>query len=162
MAEAAQLLPDRMASNRADALLLAIGLQESLLVARRQHNNGPARGLWQFERGGSVRGVLTHPATSAHARRLCELRGVAPVAHDVWEALEHDDVLAAGFARLNLWWLPQSLPELGDGARAFQQYLDAWRPGAYTRGDAAYRSKLRAKFLAYYAEAVDTVKGEGA
>src|SRR5690606_35531315 len=53
------LLPSRMDSDRATVMLLAIGLQESRFEHRRQIK-GPARGFWQFERGGGVRGVMTH------------------------------------------------------------------------------------------------------
>lgn len=42
IAPALALLPARMSSPQAEAMLLAIGLQESCLVHRRQHN-GPAR-----------------------------------------------------------------------------------------------------------------------
>lgn len=136
MAQAAGLLPCRMKDPRADVLLLAIGLQESRLVYRdqleaggRDTRPGPAMGLWQFERGGGVAGVLDHRATEHYARALCRDRGVDPVPDAVWRRLEEDDVLAAGFARLLLWTLPQALPALGDWAGAWEQYLDAWRPG---------------------------------
>lgn len=42
---ALSLLPARMDSSRARAMLLAIGLQESRFEYRRQMNNGPARGF---------------------------------------------------------------------------------------------------------------------
>ena len=147
LAQAYKLLPPRMNSDRATVLLLAIGLQESRLTARRQIR-GPARGLWQFEKGGGVRGVLKHPATAMDARVLCKVRDVAPTADAVYPQLEHDDVLAAGFARLNLWWLPDPLPALGDWATAWEQYLDAWRPGKPHAGT----------WGGLYAEALDTVQ----
>lgn len=136
MAEAYALLPAAMRSPRADVILLAIGLQESRLEHRdqleaggRNTRLGPALGLWQFERGGGVIGVLNHAASRTHARALCAARGVAPDSRDVWVALAGDDVLAAGFARLLLWTLPQALPELGEWEGAWRQYLAAWRPG---------------------------------
>ena len=58
-------------------MLLAIGLQESRLTHRRQIG-GPARGLWQFERGGGVAGVLRHAASRDHALSVCDARRVAP------------------------------------------------------------------------------------
>jgi hypothetical protein len=68
---AAELLPPAMMkSPRAWAMLLAIGLQESKFLHRRQvvdakkHTFGPARGFWQFERGGGTAGVLQHTKTS--------------------------------------------------------------------------------------------------
>lgn len=129
MAKAYALLPPAMRSDRADVQLLAMGLQESRLRYRAQLGGGPARGLWQFERGGGVVGVLNHRATRAHARSVCEARGVTPDSAAVWRALETDDVLAAAFARLLLWTLPSALPQLGDWAEAWEQYLAAWRPG---------------------------------
>ena len=44
------LLPAAMNTPQARCMLLAIGLQESRFVHRRQIG-GPARGFWQFERG---------------------------------------------------------------------------------------------------------------
>lgn len=122
------ILPPMMTSRRARAMLLAIGMQESRLVHRRQIN-GPARGLWQFERGGGVAGVLRHPATQAHAETVCWRLGNAGTTAAVYHQLEHDDVLAACFARLLLWTLPGVLPDRGDTDGAWDQYIVAWRPG---------------------------------
>ena len=65
------LMQPRFYTPNAVHLLLAIGLQESGLCERCQiidgGGKGPARGLWQFERGGGVVGVLTHPLTRTHA-----------------------------------------------------------------------------------------------
>lgn len=123
-------LPPQMNTPRARALVLAIGLQESRFTARRQLRRGPARGFWQFELGGSVVGVLTHRATRPYIERLLEAFGYPPSAHACYEAIEHNDVLAALFARLNLWWLPGTLADEHEVDKAWQQYLDAWRPGA--------------------------------
>ncbi len=121
------LLPVRMDTPAARVLLLAIGLQESRLTHRRQIN-GPARGLWQFERGGGVRGVLNHTATERHADALCKVRNVLPTPEAVYAALEVDDVLAAGFARLLMWSDPAPVPTTPDSAWAFYAYR-TWRPG---------------------------------
>lgn len=122
------LLPARMDSPAARVMLFAIGLQESRFIHRRQIG-GPARGFWQFEQGGGVRGVLAHPSTSGQAQALCRARGIEPVAADVYAALELDDVLAAGMARLLLWSDPAALPAIGDSAAAWDLYLRTWRPG---------------------------------
>ncbi|MBN3270120.1 hypothetical protein CUR95_23955 [Bordetella bronchiseptica] len=122
------LLPAKMDSAPARVMLLAIGLQESRLKYRRQIG-GPARGLWQFERGGGVHGVLQHAASSAFAREVCAARDVAPTAAAVYVRLEHDDVLAAAFARLLLWTDPKSLPGLGRVDEAWSLYARTWRPG---------------------------------
>jgi len=137
------LLPARMNSPDAIALLLAIGLQESRLTHRRQIG-GPARGLWQFERGGGVRGVLEHPSSKKLAAAVCEARGVEPIASRVYEALEDDDVLAAAFARLLLWTDPKPLPAIGDTQSGWDLYIRTWRPGKPHRHtwDALYATAI--------------------
>ena len=122
------LLPGRMSGGLGEVMLLAIGLQESRFTHRRQVR-GPARGFWQFEQGGGVVGVLRHPVSREHALRVCDARGVQPVAEQVYQRLEHDDVLAAAFARLLLWTDPAPLPPLGEPQRAWDLYIRTWRPG---------------------------------
>lgn len=128
IAQALKLLPANMASPEAEVLLLAIGLQESRFTHRRQIG-GPARGLWQFERNGGVLGVLEHPASRGYAVSVCKMRGVEPLPTAVYAALEHDDVLAAAFARLLLWTDSKALPEVGEIGAAWDYYLRTWRPG---------------------------------
>ena len=128
IAPALAMLPARMSGSRVETLLLAIGLQESRLTHRRQIG-GPARGLWQFERGGGVRGVLLHQSSRNHALRVCAERGVEPTEREVYAMLEHDDVLAAAFARLLLWTDPKPLPGIGEQDAAWNLYLRTWRPG---------------------------------
>lgn len=123
------LLPARMDSPQARVLMLAIGLQESRFEHRRQLGNGPARGFWQFEAGGGVKGVMTHLASRDDARRIAQTRGVPLEQRAVWAALERDDVLAAAFARLLLWTDACPLPALGDWAGGWDYYLRTWRPG---------------------------------
>lgn len=122
------LLPTKMDTPTARVMLLAIGLQESRFLHRRQIR-GPARGFWQFEQGGGVRGVLTHAASAALAREVCEVRGVAPNAAAVYGMLETDDVLAAAFARLLLWTDPGRLPAVDDLKGGWDLYARTWRPG---------------------------------
>lgn len=127
IAPALDLLPAIMASPAAEVLLLTIGLQESRLI-HRQQINGPARGLWQFERAG-IRGVLEHKASRPYALALCKARGVEAAVDSVYSTLEHDDVLAAGIARLLLWTDSEPLPAVGEFAAAWDYYLRTWRPG---------------------------------
>ncbi len=122
------LLPAKMDTPAARVQLLAIGLQESRFLHRRQ-TKGPAMGFWQFERGGGVRGVLSHASTWQAAREVCAARDVEPTASDVYNMLEHDDVLAAAFARLLLWTDPARLPAVGEVNAAWALYLRTWRPG---------------------------------
>ena len=139
-----QLLPSEMRSPEAHAMLLAIGLQETGFLERRQLEGGPARGLWQFERGGGTAGVLSHPDSKPHAMKvLRELHYPEPAVAAVHVALEHNDILAAAFARLLLWTLPDRLPKRGQPWVAWAQYLKAWRPG----------EPRRATWSAYYTRA---------
>lgn len=138
--QALALLPARMDSIEARCMLLSIGLQESRLQARFQRSpqapdgKGPARGFWQFERGteasrGGVWGMILHQATSDDLADLCRARQVAFSAVDIHGAIESDDVLAAGLARLLLFSDPKPLPPLGDTRGGWDLYQRTWRPG---------------------------------
>lgn len=122
------LLPE-MASLEAEAMLLAIALQESK-AAHRMQVNGPARGFWQFEIAG-VKGVLGHQATRDFLLEALDTlsyrRTTTPLM--LQHAVEDNDVLACVFARLNLWWLPEPLPGRENPDEGWRQYLAAWRPG---------------------------------
>lgn len=127
-------LPMAMDTPKARVMLLAIGQQESKFKDRAQVLNGggkgPARGFWQFEKGGGVKGVMNHSTTTAHAHRLSLGRGVAWDAGLIWSKLEYDDLLACGFARLLLYSDPKPLPELDDVEGAWKLYAErTWRPG---------------------------------
>lgn len=120
------ILPAAMNSPQARVMLLAIGLQESRLIHRRQIG-GPARGLWQFEEGGGVKGVMTHASSKDLAFKVCLSRGVSADRRAVYAEIEHDDVLAAAFARLLLWTDPKPLPATEQDGWAL--YMRTWRPG---------------------------------
>lgn len=151
------LLPAKMSSPQAECMLLAIGLQESRFVHRRQIK-GPARSFWQAELGGGmVHGVLRHRLTGRFAVAACDARGVAPVNEQVYAAIEFDDVLAAALARLLLWSDPGRLPLEGDTEGAWQLYLRTWRPGAHSRGTQQQKDELRAKWARNYAAAIREV-----
>lgn len=115
-------------SREARVMLLASGLQESRFAHRRQVR-GPARGFWQFELGGGVRGVMAHPASRARAVQACQAAGIPATYDAAYAQLEHDDLLAARFARLLLLTDPQPLPKLGDEQGAWDYYIRNWRPG---------------------------------
>lgn len=116
-------------SPEAQVMVLSTGAQESRFQYRRQMGDGPARSFWQFERGGGVKGVLNHPVSKAKALQLCAARGVAPDPMSVWSAMEFDDVLGAGMARLLLLTDPRALPEIDDADGAWLCYIRNWRPG---------------------------------
>lgn len=125
---AAVLLPQVMDSPEARVMSLACGFQESRFTHRRQIN-GPARGFWQFEEGGGVRGVMLHRSSSVSAVKVCHDRDIEPRVSKVYARLEFDDILAACFARLLLWTDAKRLPRIGDADSAWDYYLRNWRPG---------------------------------
>jgi hypothetical protein len=130
-----ELLPPSMDTPAARIMLLAIGLQESRFLHRRQlvgsppRPTGPAKGFWQFEQGGGCLGVLTHRASRPLMLEICQQRGVAPTSGTLWNAIETDDLLAAVAARLLLWTDPRPLPGAEDSDRAWDYYIANWRPG---------------------------------
>lgn len=163
------LLPAKMDTPAARVMLLGIGHQESLFLHRRQlvgqppRPEGPAKSFWQGEQGGGmVQGVRIHAATRDLAAQLYRARGVAANDAAIWNAIEFDDVLAAGLARLLLWSDPKALPAVGDEEAGWALYLRTWRPGAFTRGTPAQRAELRAKWTRNYAAAVAEVQHVGA
>lgn len=135
---ALRLLPPRLDTPKARVLLMAIGLQESRFEHRYQvltgGGKGPARGFWQFEEGtkasrGGVCGVFMHSATTELLRLLCRDQDCSFDPRAIWSAIETDDLLAAGLARLMLLTNPAALPEVGEGDAAWDYYLTTWRPG---------------------------------
>lgn len=142
------LLPVQMNSTPAKAMMIAIGLQESRLIARRQVN-GPARGFWQFEMGGGVRAVLNHAATRDHIRAVLKVLCYDDTPITSYTAVEHNDVLACAYARLLLFTLPDALPEKGQQDKAWLQYFRAWAPG----------KPIRATWDIYFRQAWQMVDG---
>jgi len=125
---ALRLLPPEMDSAAARAMIVAVSLQESRIKHRRQIG-GPARGYAQFEKGGGVLGVLTHPASKDHAREVCAALDYEPTTDAVYVAIEHNDILACCFARLLLWTHPEPLPGQNEADAAWDYYESVWRPG---------------------------------
>lgn len=129
----------------AEAMLLAIGMQESRFQHRDQivpgkppGQIGPATGWWQFERGGGVRGVMTHPRTRPIALPLVQAAGLSWDEVAIWTAFTRPegDELACAFARLLLYSDPRPLPAAVAEAEddAWECYLRNWRPGRPHRG----------------------------
>jgi hypothetical protein len=142
---ALRLLPPKMDTPGARVLLLAIAQQESDLRDRRQllavkdkktghivlRPLGAGKSFWMGEVGGGmVHGVRTHPATKDLARVLYSARQVYPSDNSIWNAIQNDDVLAAGLARLLIYTDPHPLPKLGDVQGGWAMYAERlWRPG---------------------------------
>lgn len=149
------MLPKGMDSPEARVLLLAIGLQESQFKFRRQlvgsppRPTGPAKSFWQGEIGGGmVHGVRVHAESAKHAAKLYAARGVEAADRAIWNAIENDDVLAAGLARLLTYTDPFSLPKLGDSEAAWRLYAErCWRPG----------KPHKATWAGYYKQALEYV-----
>ena len=127
------LLPRELDTLPARAMLLAIGLQESKFFDRYQllesGRRGPARGFWQFELGGGVVDVLTRPTTKRHIASVLDALRYAPAASACYEAIEHNDILAACFARLNLLTHPSRNPRRDEPDLGWRIYAQTWRPG---------------------------------
>lgn len=125
------LLPSEMGSDRAAAMVMAIGYQESKFEARRQIGGGPATGFWQFEQGGGIVGVLRHEGTRGIIAPLWKRLGYtgSPTPFGLWVATEHNDVIAAVSARLLLWTLPDEMPAFDAPEAGWECYRQAWRPG---------------------------------
>ena len=119
-------LPPEMHTEAARTMLLAIGLQESQFK-HRQQIGGPARGFWQFEKGGGVAGVMNHQASQRHVERLCRLHGVPFNAEALYKEIGLNDWLAASMARLLLYTDPKPLPK--NAADGWACYMRVWRPG---------------------------------
>lgn len=132
-----KILGSKYESKLATLMLLSIGLQESKFQSRQQIISkngklvpeGPAVSFWQFEKGGGVKGVMTHIVSQGACRALCKARGVAFDAGAIWEAMKSDDILGAGMARLLLYTDPFALPKVDDDASAWELYVRVWRPG---------------------------------
>lgn len=129
-------LPISWDTPKARVMMMAIGLQESGFEHRFQvldpddlSRKGPARGFWQFERTGGVRGLMRHIRTSGLVYRLLEDRQLIWDETVVWAALEHDDILAAAFARMLLWTDPSPMPPTTARNEAWDIYINAWQPG---------------------------------
>jgi hypothetical protein len=128
MPAAMALLPAKMDTPEALAMLITIALQESALTHRTQVG-GPARGYWQFELLGGVTGVMTYYPLLETTRSVCDALGYPRSPQAIYQAIADNDVLACAFARLLLWTLPAPLPRRGEVERAWSQYRAAWRPG---------------------------------
>lgn len=115
----------------ARVLMLAIAGQESAWRYRSQVPIAYAKGFWQFERGGAVHGVLTHPASALVARQLCAAVGVSFNETSVWNylAFPRGDRLAACLARLLLFTDAAPLPDADDDDATYDCYERNWRPG---------------------------------
>lgn len=116
-------------SDEARVLLLTIIGQETNWGARLQQG-GPARGWYQFESGGGIAGVLTHPASSANIRIVCDALLIPCTQSTCYEAVAWNGILATSFARLLLYTDPAPLPAVGEIETAYAIYDRCWRPGS--------------------------------
>lgn len=122
-------IQDTLAARR---MMVAIALQESNLQHRRQVSadgteSGPAVSFWQCEQTGAGHWLLLHKASGPILRKACSDFNVPATDAGIWNAIRYNDVLAAIVARLNLYVLPNMLPEIPE--LGWQQYINAWRPG---------------------------------
>ena len=145
------LLKPALDNPDAELLLMAIGEHESLgwkhpvQVVKQAgvliYAPHIARGWWQCEKTGAVDGVMKHRATAAMAQTICAQHRIEFDRNDIHDALAWEAHFAAKWARLNLWWLPRKLPAPGATHEALEQYVEAWRPGAWERDPTGVRQK---------------------
>lgn len=124
------LLPQKMDTPEARAMLIAIALQESALRHRRQVG-GPAIGLWQWELA-QVGLVLRHDVVGPMARNVLDALLYEPgnPPHErLHAAMEHNDILQCAFSRLLLWPDAAPLPKRDNVQGSLATYLRVWRPG---------------------------------
>ncbi len=127
---AMELLPEKMNSPEAKALLTAICLQESGFKHRRQVG-GPALGLLQWELP-QVGLVLRHEVVGPLARNVLATLVYEPgdPPHErTHAAMEHNDILQCAFSRLLLWPDAAPLPKRDDVQGSLATYLRVWKPG---------------------------------
>ena len=127
---ALDLLPAKMGTPEARAMLIAIALQETALRHRRQIG-GPALGLWQWELA-QVGLVLRHGTVGPIARSVLSALVYNPgdPPHEpIHAAMEHNDILQAAFSRLLLWPDAAPMPKRDDVQGSLATYLRVWRPG---------------------------------
>jgi hypothetical protein len=116
-------------TDEARVILHAIAGQETNWAARLQYG-GPARSWWQFEKGGGVHGVVTHPASASKIKTVCNALMISCDESTIYEAMAWNGMLACSMARLLLYTDPAALPEVGDVDGAWAVYSRTWRPGA--------------------------------
>jgi hypothetical protein len=116
-------------NNAARVIVHCIAGQETNWAARLQVG-GPARSWYQFEKGGGVHGVLTHPASKDKIKTVCDALLINCDEDTVYEAMAWNGFLATAMARLLLYTDPAPLPNVGLVEQAWEYYERNWRPGA--------------------------------
>lgn len=140
---ALNLLPVSARTVEAKAFLIAIALQETQLVKRRQMGGGPAHSFLQFELG-TVELLWNHEDTKKAARAICATLSIQESPLGVFVAMEFHDILACYFGRLLLLTVRRPLPSRGDVEEGWSQYVGTWRPGAVAKSqESAARQRFR-------------------
>lgn len=123
--KAAELLwPEPWRGKAPEVYLAAIALQESMGLARSQRPSGPALSFWQIEPP-TLDAVIQHPRVGPTLLAIADRLDLQP--GQLREALRYSELFAASVARalLRSIYLPLAL----DRDKAWQVYLEAWRPG---------------------------------
>lgn len=144
---ALQELPTKMFSLQAVTQLLVTGGQESGYITRLQLGDGPAHGLWQFERGG-IAAVLNNPKSHGYlVGYLQSQTNIGISVNNVYDAVAVDDITACVVSRLMYWTDPQPLPKFGDEQAAWEYYIRNWKPGKPNRDRWAHWYPKVVKYL---------------
>ena len=144
---ALQELPSKMTSLSAITQLLATGGQESGYMTRLQLGNGPAHGLWQYERGG-ISAVLKNPKSHGYLVGYIESQtNIAVSTENIYQLVAKDDITACVVSRLMYWTDPEPLPKFNDEQGAWEYYVRNWRPGKPNRTRWAHWYQKSVKYL---------------
>lgn len=102
----------RLSGLTPERLLLGTSLVESWAHNIRQDPRGPARGLWQMEKGTHdwLRDEVLNRWSDIR-QTVLELEGKSPSGY---EALAGNHYYACAMARLRYWVVPKALPQPGD------------------------------------------------
>lgn len=134
-----------IASIEAKLLLIAIGIQESGLTARRQFGHGPARSWWQIEELTALDTIQRWRPLKAYLTYL-EIPIPIHTATLFGYVLQYSEYAACGIARGILALDPSPLPTVGDLSGAWETYRRCWRPGKprLEKWDSSYQLALEA------------------
>jgi len=126
------------AGRDAECILLAIGLQESAFLTRRQ-DHGPAHGFWQFETE-AVKDFVDNG--EERLQQAVINTGLRLVSAELYTGITtaDGDQAACIMARDLIFRDPAALPNIGDLNHAWHYYIRNWRPGkpSFNRWEHSY------------------------
>jgi len=113
--------------------IIAVSMQESGLVTRRQFGGGPARGYLQFEQYGVILDIVTRRNGSRFARMfnltLNEYMTLKETATELYVAVEYNDILGV-MMMIDKYRLDHiSIANDTTDDQRWDAYIKTWAPG---------------------------------